>query len=284
MNDGKRLIITADDYGMAQSVNRAIEEGIEAGLITATNVMVNMDYCREAAFLKEKYQNIAVGIHFTLSAGKPVLPAEEIPTLTGKDGKFYPYSVFRKKYRSGKILNRDILKELRAQYDKFVSVCGEPDYWNTHQNVHVDVKIFKLFADFANGLKIDRMRTHQRIYIPAQDGGKRSIQWRIAEMFKVCLLNKWMRRAHNMGIKSPDGLVVNSRKDDLFDFEYTLSNIDWKNRSTGELVIHPAIDDNCEYFGTIREKRILEYKMFSDRKTLSIINDSGIRLINFRDL
>lgn len=35
----KKLIITADDYGMSRGVNDAIDAGIEAGLITATNVM-----------------------------------------------------------------------------------------------------------------------------------------------------------------------------------------------------------------------------------------------------
>lgn len=40
----KKLIITADDYGMSPYVNCAINQGIEAGIITSTNVMPGMEY------------------------------------------------------------------------------------------------------------------------------------------------------------------------------------------------------------------------------------------------
>ena len=47
----KKLIITADDYGMSKAVNDAIDAGIAAGLITTTNVMTNMPYYEEAVKL-----------------------------------------------------------------------------------------------------------------------------------------------------------------------------------------------------------------------------------------
>ena len=73
----KKIIITADDYGMSKGVNEAIDAGIEAGLITSTNVMTNMEYYKEAKKLREK--DVSVGIHWTISAGYPVLNPSEIP-------------------------------------------------------------------------------------------------------------------------------------------------------------------------------------------------------------
>ena len=55
----KKLIITADDYGMSRAVNDAIDAGIAAGLITSTNVMTNMPLYKEAIKLKEN-SNISV--------------------------------------------------------------------------------------------------------------------------------------------------------------------------------------------------------------------------------
>ena len=110
----KRLIITADDYGMSKAVNRAIDEGIEAGLITSTNVMVNMPEYKEALKLKNN-PNVSVGLHWVLACGKPVLSKNEIPTLVAENGEFYPYSQFRKMFRNGKISREDIKKELVAQ-------------------------------------------------------------------------------------------------------------------------------------------------------------------------
>ena len=39
----QKIIITADDYGMCDAVDKAIEAGIENGIITTTNVMLNME-------------------------------------------------------------------------------------------------------------------------------------------------------------------------------------------------------------------------------------------------
>ena len=137
----KRIIVTADDYGMSRGVNDAIDEGIAKGLITSTNVMTNMAFYKEASKLRGT--NVSVGLHWTISAGKPVCKPEEIPSLVDENGNFFKYSEFRNRYRKGEIKDDDIIKELKAQYERFKEVCGEPDYWNTHQNTHVDFKIFK---------------------------------------------------------------------------------------------------------------------------------------------
>lgn len=39
----RRLIVTADDYGMCEVVDKAIDDCAEAGLLTSTNVIVNME-------------------------------------------------------------------------------------------------------------------------------------------------------------------------------------------------------------------------------------------------
>ena len=72
----KKLIITADDYGMSKAVNEAIEAGIDAGLITSTNVMTNMPFYKDAVKLKDK-KGISVGLHWVLACGKPILPKDE---------------------------------------------------------------------------------------------------------------------------------------------------------------------------------------------------------------
>ena len=60
----KKLIITADDYGMCDSVNRAIEECIAKKVVLSTNVMTNMECAADAATLREKYPYVSIGIHY----------------------------------------------------------------------------------------------------------------------------------------------------------------------------------------------------------------------------
>ena len=107
----KQLIITADDYGMSRAVNDAIEAGMAAGLITTTNVMTNMPLYKEAKTLKDKFPNVSVGVHWTLSgAGKPVTPKDQVPTLVNEKGDLFTYAEFRKRYRNGLIKDEEILK------------------------------------------------------------------------------------------------------------------------------------------------------------------------------
>ena len=50
----QKLIITADDYGMCDIVDAAIDAGIENGIITTTNVMLNMETLHHAKDLRER--------------------------------------------------------------------------------------------------------------------------------------------------------------------------------------------------------------------------------------
>ena len=280
----KKLIITADDYGMSKAVNEAIDAGIEAGLITSTNVMTNMPFYKEALKLKDK-NNISVGIHWVLACGKPVLPAEEIPTLVASDGQFYPYPEFRKRLGKKLISFEDIKKELVAQYNRYYELMGQPDYWNTHQNTHVDFGIYRLFVDTAVELGINKMRSHQRIYVPgSENANKYSLKWRILEPIKSRMLNVWQNNAHKKGISSPDGLICCLNRNDVNNLEYLFKNIRWKKKSVGEYVIHPATENDSPYFGRIVDQRIREYEMFSSEKTKKFIDDSGVELVSFEGL
>lgn len=277
----KKLIITADDYGMSESINEAIDEGIDAGLITSTNVMTNMPFYKEAIKLKDK-KNISVGLHWVLACGKPILPADEIPTLVLPNGEFYSYQEFRQRLRKKQISFIDIKKELIAQYDLYYELMGQPDYWNTHQNTHVDFGIYRLFVDTAVELGINKMRSHQRIYVKrSSDTQKMPLKWRILEPVKSKMLDAWQKNAHKKGISSPDGLIVCLNNSDINNLEYLFKNISWKNKTVGEYVIHPASKNDSPYFGKIIEQRIKEYEMFTSSITKEMIEKADIELIKY---
>lgn len=280
----KKLIITADDYGMSRAVNDAIDAGIDAGLITATNVMTNMPFYKEAAKLVAS-ENLSVGIHWVLACGKPVLPAGEIPTLVNENGEFYPYPEFRRRLRKKLISFADIKKELIAQYDLYYELMGQPDYWNTHQNTHVDFGIYRLFVDTAAELGIKKMRSHQRIYVKGSSNlHKLPLTWRLMEPLKVRILDVWQNNAHKKGIASPNGLLVCLNKEDVNDLGYVFRNICCNENQTCEYVIHPATKNDSPFFGKIVEQRIREYELFTSNKTRELIAESGIELSTYEGI
>lgn len=280
----KKLIITADDYGMSRAVNDAIDAGIDAGLITSTNVMTNMPLYQDAVKLKDK-EGLSVGIHWVLACGKPVLPACEIPTLVAPNGEFYSYPEFRRRVRKKLISFTDIKKELVAQYHLYYDLMGQPDYWNTHQNTHVDFGIYRLFVDTAIELGINKMRSHQRLYVKGSSSShKMPLVWRLAEPIKAKMLDVWQSNAHKKGISSPNGLIVCLNKDDINNLGYLFQSIRWGKKEIGEYVIHPATNNDSSYFGKIVEQRIREFEMFTSEKTKKIIKDAGITLVSFDEL
>ena len=280
----KKLIITADDYGMSRAVNDAIDAGIEAGLITSTNVMTNMPLYKEAVKLKGK-AGLSVGIHWVLACGNSILPANEIPTLVDSDGMFYPYPEFRRRLRRGMISFDDIKRELIAQYNLYYELMGQPDYWNTHQNTHVDFGIYRLFVETAAELGINKMRSHQRIYVKGSDPSqKEPLRWRLVEPIKSRMLNAWQKNAHRKGIASPNGLIVCLNKEDVKRPAYAFANIAWKKNGVGEYVIHPATENDSPYFGRIVEQRIKEYEMFTSAELHRIFEENQIELVSYESI
>ncbi len=277
----KKLIITADDYGMSEGINEAIEAGIDAGLITSTNVMTNMPFYTEAIKLKEK-KDVSVGLHWVLACGNPILPANEIPTLVSPTGEFYSSPEFRRRLRKKLISFVDIKKELIAQYNLYYDLMGQPDYWNTHQNVHVDFGIYRLFVETAAELGINKMRSHQRIYVKrSDDSQKMPLKWRMFEPVKSKMLDIWQSNANKKGISSPDGLIVCLNNSDINNLEYLFANISWKNKQVGEYVIHPASKNDSPYFGKLVEQRMKEYEIFTSSKTKQIIENANIELTTY---
>ncbi|MBR2869453.1 MAG: ChbG/HpnK family deacetylase [Clostridia bacterium] len=278
----KKLIITADDYGMCESVNKAIEECVTAGVVLSTNVMVNMPCCNAAAQLKEKFPELSVGLHYNFTAGKPLSAPETVPSLVGKDGNFLSYNELRTALKNKTYDFDQVRTEMIAQYRRYVEICGEPDYWNTHQNVHVYPEIYALFRDVALELGIKKMRSHQRIYVPASNGkSDKSLIWTLTNPIKKRMLDRWQTGSAKLGVESPDGILVRMNEKDKLNLAYLFGNIGWKGNETAELIIHPATDTDCIYFGGITQGRVDEYKTFSDASVVETAKKSGIEIVNF---
>lgn len=279
----KRMIITADDYGMSQAVNRGIDAGIRAGLITSTNVMTNMPFYAEAKRLRG--EAVSLGIHWVLTCGKPVLPAAQVPTLVNADGFFYSLPEFRARFKKKLIDKADIRRELTAQAERFREFVGQPDYWNTHENVEMGFGIYQIFVDVAADMGYRRMRSQQRVYVPAKDGAvSHSIKWKIIEPFKAKLLDNWQEGAHRRGMKSPDGRICCLNGEDYHDLRYAFANIQWNGKRTTEFVIHPATHCDSEYFGGMTQNRMIEYRLFTDEHTKELLAHNGIVLCSYLDL
>lgn len=127
----KKIVISADDFGLTEAVTLGILSGHKNGNITSTSLMVNMGYAKEAVELIKEYPNLGLGIHLNVTVGKPISNPKEISSLVDENGCFYK----AKDYKNNKvnISEGDLLKEFTAQIVRFIELVGrKPEHINCH--------------------------------------------------------------------------------------------------------------------------------------------------------
>lgn len=277
-----KLIITADDYGMCDSVNRAIDDCIAARVVLSTNVMTNMECAEEAADLKKKFPYVSVGLHYNFTVGQPILPPEQVPSLVDENGNFLDYQKIREKCKNKTYNYEEIAAEMNAQYNRYVQIAGQPDYWNTHENVHVYPGLYQLFRDKSLEFGIRKMRTHKRIFVPSSTGkSDKSLTWKLTNPIKQIMLKSWQNDSEKKGVCAPDGILVRMNEDDKLNLSYLFANVKWNGSNVAEIAIHPSTDADNKYFGDITELRVKEYRCFSSAEMIGLATANQIELAGF---
>jgi chitin disaccharide deacetylase len=143
MNDTaplRRIWLCADDYGIAEGVNRAIRDLIGHGRLNATSVMVvgtaiGRDEVKALQAVAAGSPRCAIGLHATLTAPFRPLTMHFRPT---DGGMFLP---FPQLLRSGLLRRLDpemIHAELKVQLTVFQELFGRaPDFVDGHQHAQL---------------------------------------------------------------------------------------------------------------------------------------------------
>jgi len=272
----KKVIITADDYGMCDFVDDAIVECVNKGTITSFNVIFNMtDNVKKPTLTKEA----SIGLHWCITAGKPVSDPKKIPSLVNENGEFYKIKEFKKRFVKGLIKEDDIVTELNSQYNKFCEIFGKPAYWNTHQNSAIlSLRIFDLFSKTASELKIPATRNFQRVYIDINLLGLKS---RFFEVGKKIFANLFFGKVVRKKFAMPSARLFTIKVTSKLDIDKLITVINNCKYDSVEVVVHPATALECEYFGTIREPRLEEYNFLKDETIIDKFKQNGIDLVGF---
>jgi hopanoid biosynthesis associated protein HpnK len=133
----KRLIVTADDFGAAEAVNVAVEQGHAHGILTSASLMVAAPACADAVARAKRLPKLRVGLHLVLVEGAPMLPASALPDLI-RDGLFRTDMArmgadifFKPRVR------RQLAAEIEAQFAAFQRTGLALDHVNTHKHFHL---------------------------------------------------------------------------------------------------------------------------------------------------
>lgn len=124
-----KLIINADDIGYSKSITDGIIEGINYGCISSTSIMANMEYAEYAIKQLIKNNIKEIGLHVTLTVGKPLT---NCPSLVDEHGEFL-YN--RKQIENPNLNAEEVYNEIMAQIN-FVEKFGKGKIKINHLTRH----------------------------------------------------------------------------------------------------------------------------------------------------
>lgn len=155
----RRLIVSADDFGLSSGVNAGILGAHRNGILTNAGLMVTGAACDEAARLARETPTLSVGLHLVLVQGRAAVLPPAIPRLVGADGMFRTSPVaagFR--YFFTPRIRAELAREIRAQLEAF-SATGLPlSHVDGHLNVHVHPTVLNILLQFAPDYGIRALR------------------------------------------------------------------------------------------------------------------------------
>jgi len=155
----KKVIITADDFGLCSEVNRAVIESHQKGFLTCASLMIAAKAADEAVALARQNPDLKVGLHLVLVEGYSILPQKEIPDLVDNERRFSNHLVrmsFR--YFFSRKVREQIAKECEAQIEAFLATGLKIDHLNTHNHLHIHPTILKILLPLVKKYNIPAMR------------------------------------------------------------------------------------------------------------------------------
>jgi hopanoid biosynthesis associated protein HpnK len=146
------IIITADDFGLSQEINEAVERGHRDGVLSAASLMVSAAAAADAIARAKRLPGLRVGLHVVLVQGTPTLPPEDVDALVGSNGRF-PEDLasagvnwfFSPKAR------RQLRREVAAQFAAFRATGLDLDHVNAHNHMHLHPTVLSAILDELRG-------------------------------------------------------------------------------------------------------------------------------------
>lgn len=289
----KYLIINADDFGMCHAHNVATMDLLKSGGITSATIMTPCAWALEAAQFAKENPQFAIGVHLTTTSEwsryrwAPV-NTSNTDSLRDEQGYFYHES---DEFEKAADIN-EAVGEIIAQIEKMRKLGVEPSHADNHMGslYGIETGRFELLAatieavgkyglPFRFPTKItDAMFDNAMldIKVPKETVEQLFAKFeQLGKAHKVALLDYLMPGDWN----GPQAESYDNFREYIYELYRSFEP------GVTETYIHPAVE--CEEIKNITgtwNRRVWEYKLFSDPKTKQHIDSLGIKLINYRDL
>lgn len=237
----KRLILTADDFGLSIPVNEAVELAHRKGVLSAASLMIAAPAVDDAVERACKLSTLGVGLHVTLLDGRPVLPPDQIPGLVGPEGRFFsdPFRFGLALYLSPE-LRRQADAEINAQFEHFRRTGLRMDHVNAHRHFHLHPVVLQLIMAIAPRFGLPPVRTPFEPFVPSFKASRnRAFGRLLSSLFYFAQTSRMRRFLREAGLESNDHLFGLNDSGTLTE-PLLLGLLDHLPDGVSEIYCHPA--------------------------------------------
>ena len=197
----RRVIISADDFGLNEQVNEAVEQAHTQGLLSTASLMVAGPAAADAVARARRLPDLRVGLHLVVIEGPAVLPRAQIPALLDGDGQFSPDQLafgLRAAFRPD--VRAQLRHEITAQFEAFAATGLALDHANAHKHMHLHPVVGRMLiaAGRRHGLRAIRIPSEPAAPLAAADGTRDSLA--------ALALRRWTRvlraQANRAGLRT----------------------------------------------------------------------------------
>jgi predicted glycoside hydrolase/deacetylase ChbG (UPF0249 family) len=142
----RALVVNADDLGVSRGATLGVIKAHRDGIVTSASLAATTPfYAHALESCVRAYPDLGVGLHFTLTSGRPVSPAGRVPLLVDGNGLFN--RGFLSLLRAASVRTRGGLLdqveiELEAQLQRLIGDGVRPDHINGERHIHLIPAIF----------------------------------------------------------------------------------------------------------------------------------------------
>lgn len=133
----RQVIVSADDFGLSEGVNEAVERAHRDGILSTASLMVTGAAAADAVRRARRLPDLHVGLHLVVVEGTAALPGG-LPHIVDAAGRF-PADQARLgvTYFFRPVARRQLAMEVRAQYRAFAATGLRLDHANAHKHMHL---------------------------------------------------------------------------------------------------------------------------------------------------
>jgi hopanoid biosynthesis associated protein HpnK len=169
----KFLIVTADDFGLHDAVNEAVQQAARAGILTAASLMVGAPAASDAIRRARSLPNLRVGLHVVLADGSATLAPHLVPALADPAGRMDGRMLSRGlRFFALPRVRRQLDAEIRAQFSAFARTGLPLDHVNVHKHFHLHPSLLEMLLRIGREYGVTAVRVpDEPLWFAARSGG-----------------------------------------------------------------------------------------------------------------